>query len=516
LLARGTILNPGLVWRALRPTLTGKARLLPITPELAVTTFVGFSPLVAGLVEAGGPAPFDVLVDEHRGFDLVAGIRATSPGELIVAVSNGADAKFVAEADSTRGIMLLRPKGAPSEATSAVVAGEYLVLGSSAEALRAASVHVATAANPEAPHGEVAEIVATHADLAGPVRALVTKIGGAARRRLEASDEENRVRHGGRSPDFADPQPVIAALDFLTAEVAGVASSSSHLRATARVEPAVSVRVELAPEENGPARDFLKRLPRGDLSLLGGLPSWIDMAFLWHRASTAPSVTDQVTAMFGHRLGAVDKRRIEAWANDLDRGLGRSAVVGSFGEGRGAGAFIVASRGDAAALRRAVLGLVDVLDIAALRKPIEAFAGRLKTQRRESSIVAPPVVRVSVAVTAHGAKSPIEYRVSAAANDSYGAVVVGAGDVDARLLDLIDEHGRNSLGANPVFAAVEKRVRATAACAAALRLRVGARGEEELAVLSVGTDDRILWLDADGSLLAFRAFASFAGAAADQ
>jgi len=291
-------------------------------------------------------------------------------------------------------------------------------------------------------------------------------------------------------------------------------SSASRVRATARIEPAPSVREELAPEKDGPARDLMKDLPRGDLAVLAGLPPWVDLAFLWHRGSSGHAFMDRITAMFGHRLGPADRRRLEAWANDLDRGLGRTAVVGLFGEGSGTGAFVVAAGGDGAALRRAASGLVDVVGIAALRAPLEASVGRLNAKTRESSIAKLPVTRVSLGVLVRGTKTPIEYRATAAASDRYGAIVIGAGDVDARLLDLVEEQGRTSLGADPVLAGTAKRVRATAACAATVRLRVGAHGEQEMAVFSAGTDDEVIWLDVEGSLLAFRALLSVPAVAA--
>jgi hypothetical protein len=509
LLARGTVRNPASVWRALRPALSGKARLLPVTPELAVTTLPGFSPLVAGLIEASAPAPFDVLARGDLGLEIVAGIRATSATELVVAVSSGAEAKFAAEVDAERGITLLHPRDSSADVRAAV-AGDYLVLGSGTETLRAASAHVATAPILDAPAGDVAEMLATHAELDGPLEALVTRIGAAARARLETSDADNRLRHGGRAPDFADPAPVIAALGMLTERVADVLSSTSRMRATVKVEPAPSLRVELVPEERGAARDFSKELPRGDLSLLAHLPGWADLSFMWHRReSPADPFIDRIAALFGDRIGSADRRRIAGWADELDRGLGRTAVVGLFGESTSAGVFVVATGGDGRALRRATSGIADVARVTALRSPIEAFFGRLKCTAREGSLAGLPVTRLSLELSA-SARAPI--RAVAAAKDDLGAIVFGSGDVDARLLDLIDARGRTSLGADETFAAVAARVQSTAAYAGSVRLRVGPRGEREIAVFSAGADDELLWLDARASAAALRALLSEDGA----
>jgi hypothetical protein len=508
LLARGAVRNPTSTWRAIRPALSGRARLLPITPELAVTTLPGFSPLVAGLIDASAPAPFDVLEKPDLGIAIVGGIRATSASELIVAVSNGAEAKFTAEVDAEHGITLLRPRDSSADVRAAI-AGDYLTLGSGDEVLRAASADLATAPIPDVSAGAVAEVVANHAELDGPLKDLVTKIGEAARRRLEASDAENRLRHGGRAPDFANPERVIAAFAMLTEGIAGVLSSTSRARATARLETTPSVRLELTPEEHGLARDLMKESPRGDLSLLMGLPSWVDLSFMWQRReSSTQSFVERVAALFGDRIGSADRRRIADWASDLDRGLGRAAVVGLYGEGAGAGAFVLATGGDGRALRRATSAFADVARISALRSPIEAFLGRLKSATREGSLARLPVTRLSLEFSTPGVPEPMRYGAVAAAKDDRSAVVIGSSNVDARLMELIDDRGRTSLGTDPMVLAAAVQARSSAAYAGSVRLRVGTRGERETAVWSAGVDDELVWLDARASPAALRALLS--------
>jgi hypothetical protein len=481
---------------------------LPITPELAVTTLPGLSPLVAGLIEASAPARFDFLATDDLGIGFVAGMRSTSASELIVAVSTGAEAKFTTEVDSERGVTLLCPRQSSADVRAAV-AGDYLVLGSGAEVLRGAAADVATAPILDVSAGAVAEIVASHAELDGPLKDLVTKIGEAARRRLEASDAENRLRHGGRAPDFADPEPVIAALGMLTEGIARVVSSTSRVRATVKLEPTPSLRVELTPEEHGAARDLMKELPRGDLSVLAGLPSWVDLSFMMHRReSSTHLVTERVAALFGDRIGSADRRRIATWTDEIDRGLGREAVVGLYGEGVAAGAFVLAAGGDGRAFRRATSGLAEVAKISALRSPIEAFFGRLKCEAREGSLAGLPVTRVSLEVSVPGAHAPVRYGAVAASKDDRSAIVIGFGNVDARLMELIDERGRTSLGVDRIVADAAAQAQGTATYAGSMRLRVGPQGERQVAVWSAGAEDELIWVDARASTSALRALLS--------
>jgi hypothetical protein len=351
------------------------------------------------------------------------------------------------------------------------------------------------------------EISASHADLAGPVRALVTRTGEALRRRLEASDAENRARHGGRAPDFADPKPVMAALDMLTEELAAVAASTTRARMIAKLEPVPTVRVEITPEQRGTARDLMKDLPRGDLSLLRSLPSWVDLSVMWHRRESLLPFTDRISALFGDRIGSADRRRIAAWADELDRALGRAAVVGLYGDGAAAGVFVVAT-GDGLALRRATLGLADVAKVSALRAPIEAFWGRLKYAAREGALAGLPVIRVSLELSVPGAATPIRYGAVSATKGHRSAIVIGSGDMDARLMELIDDSGRISLGADGIVAETAARVQNDAAYAGSVRLRVGERGESEIAAWVAGTSDEAIWLDARASTTTLRALLS--------
>lgn len=509
LLARGVLQNPAAAWRVVRPALGGRARLLPITPELAVTTLADMSPLVAGLVMTSAPAPFVMLDTGGLRPELVAAFRTTSAAEFVVAVSNGADAKFVAERDAARSVTVLRPKGAARD-VAAAVAGDYLVLARDVEPLRVASAYAAAAPQPNVQADEIAEVAADRSSIDGPARALVARIGEAARRRLEISDSENRARHGGRAPDFADPKPFVAALSAMTVKLDAILASTARLRAAAVVAPAPSLRVELSPMDNGAARDLARELPRGDLSLLAGLPSWTSGAFLWHRReSTGAALAGLIQSVFGERI-VRDRRRVEDWANDLDRGLGRSAVIGFYGDGSAAGAFALAAGGDGSALRRAASKLADLARVPALRDPAEAFLGRLNCRTREGSLPGLTVTRVSIEVTDRGTSTPAKYAVAAASNEHLGAIVLGSGDVDARLLDLLEDRGRTSLGADRALRAAAQRVRSTAACGAAVRVRAGARGEDDIVVISAGADDDAIWFDAEGSLPAFLVLLSLA------
>src|SRR5262249_34136881 len=101
-----------------------------------------------------------------------------------------------------------------------------------------------------------------------------------------------------------------------------------------------------------------------------------------------------------------------------------------------------------------------------------------------------------------------KFDVAAAGNERLAAVVVGSVDVDSRLLDLIEEHGRSSIGTDPVLVAADRRAGAAVTYRAAGRVRAGARGDDELVVLSAGADNSVMWLDVEGSLPALVALLS--------
>lgn len=503
LLARGAFGPPSEIWRQIHPALRGKARALPSTPELAVTTLAGFSPLVAGLVDASAPMPFDVVDMGASGIGAVVGVRLRSSSELVVAVSSGGDAKFTAEMDRARGATLLRPKDPRDVAVA--VAGDYLLFGATVEALREAGAHVAQAPAPAVPAGCWLVLSATRTELAGPVSAAVTRYGGALRRGLETADVENRVARGGRAPDFADPEPIVVALKELADSIVAVLSSTSVVRADAAMRgERLVLHVEAEPAEAGAAHDFASSLPHGDLAPLLALPEDVRGAIFWRRApeSGALPIVDRFRSLFGERLTAADLARFRRFGGDLDRALGHAVVAGFYGNDRSTGAFLETNDGDGPALGHATSELVDVYRIRAIRQPFETFAGRLSLSASGASVGDPAGTRLTIGLTSPGERAPTKSSAVSVSNANRGAFVVGGGDVSAYAEGLVHAAARSTFGADAVLADVARRAQHDAVLAGVVRLRDSGDGKGSLATLAVGESGKLLWAELETSAAA--------------
>ena len=124
-------------------------------------------------------------------------------------------------------------------------------------------------------------------------------------------------------------------------------------------------------------------------------------------------------------------------------------------------------------------------------------AGSLDCGRRGRGAAAGSGGRSSAA--GPGAGAPVRYEAVAASKDDRSAIVLGSGVLHARLLELIDERGRTSLGVDRIVATSASQAQSTAAYAGSVRLREGSRGERQVAVWSLGTEEGLIWLDARAS-----------------
>lgn len=494
-------------WRRIHGRLRGKARLLPSTPELAVTTLAGLSPLAAGLVDSSAPVPFAIINVDTADVGLVAGVHLTSAAELTAFAVNGADAQFSAELDAVHGVTRLAPKGAPSSVTVGV-AGDYLVFATSTEHFREGAGYVAGGVRPSSLGGEALELVVERPQLAGALEPLVHHYGDRARVQMLAADADNRARHGGRPPDFGNPNAVVIGAVALTNAIAHFVSGTS--KATLRsslLEPTPTVRIEIEPLDSGPVRDLSNALPHGSVALLLGLPTWADVVLHWQRQpeeSTSSPFVDRVSAILGGRLTASDRTRLERWAEDVDRGLGRTASIGTYGEGNQRGGFVVSLDGDGRALRRAVSGLADVLRVPAIRAPLEAFVGKITMRTKTGSIAKLPATRMSMAITPGGGEA-FEYEVACAAEAHRAALVFGTGGIDPRVEALVRGAAERALGADVVLSEFAKRIGSAATYTAVGRFQASENGASLSAAAALGSDQRIIWTEMEADIPVFEA-----------
>jgi hypothetical protein len=497
LLMRGALRRPAEVWHRLRELAGGRALLVPSSFPLAVTTLLGFSPLTAGIVDETAAVAVAVIDAGASGVAPVLGVRLTSGSELLVALANGADARFVATPDPEHEVTLLSPR-AGDATIGLAVSGDYLIVARSKEHVRVGGAYVARTLAPSLGEGPVFELVAPAAALRGPLsnalRASVTEL----REAWKIADVTSRARHGGRAPDYADPEVVMAAVGARLDAVLAVLGTAGDARCTATLlDPAPLVRVELAADRAGAARDLVTELVTSDLQPLTSLPAWTQAAVVWRRspdgAEPSSSLVEPLRSLVGERLSKKDVTRLQIFATDAARGLGGVVAVGAFDTTAGLGMFAVGPEGNGDALRRATARLADVVKLPAFAEPLESYFGRFELSAAEASssgLGRTAVVRAR-SLPARGSAGARE--VASASVGSRAAVVVAPGAA-ARLEELLKGARAPTLGADPVVARAVVHAGSQAAFAAVLRAE-DAAGQVGWSVLTLGSDRRVAWAE---------------------
>jgi hypothetical protein len=285
-------------------------------------------------------------------------------------------------------MQVLTRTGRPLAVSVALAPGWLVVAHSDADLARLGPYAWRTMPTLPAPAG-TASVVATVAH-----EALASRLGASwdqAREWLAARDREERERHGGRAPDFGDPQAILDAADAVVkrrvALLAGAQSASFELEAG---DGDVHAELQIdpgAPGGDGGGASVAAMIP-GDARPLGEVPGDAVLVLLVRdSAATRADDARELEAALAHALGTRahedDERAvasaIDGWAASrgdwltasLSWAPSRAVALRSPG-GEGAG--------------RALRGLLDLAG-----RP--AFAGPL---RRTFALGAPSVAAAHV------------------------------------------------------------------------------------------------------------------------
>ncbi len=498
LVAEGVLRRPQRVWTRLRALFGERAAVAPSTLPLTITTVAGLSPLVAGLFESEVPVRLEAL-ELDAGPEWVFGVAVTNGKEFLAATTNGADAKFTAEADLAHAVTLLH--SAEGRADVALgVAGNVLLLSPNADALRLGGAYVARSA-PLPAEGDDLELTVPRTALAGVISSAIDRFAAAERAVLETADEANRRLHGGRAPDFGDPEAVIAALSGVSDDLRALVESTArvHVRATL-VEPPFRARVDLEPEATGATRAFTDGLASGDLSVVAELPASTEAAIVWRRtASFDPTAAlSRVRAVFGDRLRDRDVARLASWVTDVDRGLGTVASLGVLNDERPEG-FVLSPAGDGAALCRATGDLAEIGAIPAIALPLRHFAGDASLSRAHATVpgFAGSATQLRLRSSNRSGAPSLE-AVCATSRAGKGALVVASGDAGPALSQLLTEPRGASLGDDAIVGEILRRSHARGVGALVVKL-TDPSGALGTAALVSGVDAGNPWAELDAN-----------------
>ncbi len=390
LVAELFVSSPGSTWKKLRDT--SGAVILPQSYGVLLTTLLGLPPLAADAFDDSATTTGAVALDEASQWRAALAIKLVSGREFIARLTTGSKAAYEPK-EHGAGITLLTPKaGKASDAIALAVLGNTLLVARSPEGITLLGPYVAKTLPPKKPPAPGAVAYVPSAALRGPLAGEIKKRWKAAREELSNTDQNNRKKHGGRAPDFGDPQ---AALAVMTGSVDGwvkLLEGADHAQLELRSEnDVVRLHLQVDPGQSTDLQKWVQELAVGDASPLLSLPESaaigvVSRSSMQQRTESAQSSADALGRLFGDRLNAKDKDRVANALKELAEARGDEAVFGYVRGADSAGLVYRGSTLDPRRLDAAAKSLVGLLRLPAFEEPLQQFVGQFSIKQSSAKI----------------------------------------------------------------------------------------------------------------------------------
>jgi hypothetical protein len=386
LLLAAWVRGPDAAWGEVQRGVGGVAALLPVTVGELVCAFAGLDPRLAPLVDGNGTS---YVVLGHGGAESGPSDGALAPrwvmalpltdaglassmllGAGDAGAAAGATAPYVAH--DVEGMRVLSGHAAPLHVIAALAAGAHgwLLLASSEEDLARLGPYAVRTMPSRAAPVEAGAIVADvpQSAMAGALGPWLAARWGEIRAWLGAKDEEQRAKHGGRAPDFGDPQPIVEALDGAVRERVALVAQARGARVI--VDPGDDeVHAELTLDPGGDAesaRQLASMVP-GDARPLAASPADTLVAVMVRddpkaRDEDATTIQGTLDRALGDRLHEEDARAVHAAITDWQHARGDwwTAAVTWGTSDASRGLWVVTPATSAGASSRAIREVVDL------------------------------------------------------------------------------------------------------------------------------------------------------------
>lgn len=225
---------------------------------------------------------------------------------------------------------------------------------------------------------------AWHGALVGPIAACLSSSWAVAREWLLEQGRSERDRHGGRQPDFADPEAIVEVLERAAMERLTPLRGATELRIEAETgndDVTVVLRATGAAVASTTGAAVASTVTLGDARPLGLAPAESPMAFLVRddvegRIASAQEWSAMVARILGSRLRDVDAHEIDAAFEAWARARGDWMAIGLGGATERA--FWIrapASREEVAS--RAIRQVLGLSRLPPLRGPLDEWLHRL-------------------------------------------------------------------------------------------------------------------------------------------
>lgn len=381
--------HPGTTWSTARAAIGGPAALLPQSGGMLVGSLLGLPPGAVALLDVELPALGAVVAGDH-GFVTVVALHVKDGAKLAELVSTGDNARFTKKPDAASGVVLLDPKGNASTLTASMaVVGNYLALGVRPDDLVRYAPYVARTLPARAVPKDGDLVAVANGAGVKVVAARGRETWDAWKKEREADDAAMRQKHGGSAPDFGDPSEALAHFDQKNvSRLFGILNDLDEARLVATVDGGfVHVRLSMKPAPGtGVAAQEIGAMTIGDATPLLALPAASPIALLTRdsaaaRAASAADESEALAKVFGGRLAAADKGKIDAALSAWAKGRGDWLTAFAVWSKDTHAAVVRGAVADAAVLDEAVGSFLGLSQIPAIAEPLASFAGEMKLSR---------------------------------------------------------------------------------------------------------------------------------------
>jgi hypothetical protein len=340
----------------------------------------GHATAYAALVQTSAPAGRDANLGD---VGWVVAVRLKDNAPRRVTTLAGASRGFAERVE--RGMHVLSRVDKPLPVALAIARG-WLVVARDEQSLFEGGPYVVGALAVEGLPASSASVVARvwHGALVGPMTAALSSSWAVAREWLLDQGRSERERHGGRQPDFADPEAIVEVLERAAMERLTPLRGATELRIEAEAgsdDVTVDLRATGDAVASTTGDAVASTVTLGDARPLGRVPAESPMAILVRddiegRIASAQEWSAMVAQILGSRLRDVDAREIdaafEAWAQA--RGDWMAIGLGSATE-RAFWVQAPASREEVAS--RAIRQVLGLSRLPPLRGPLDEWLHRL-------------------------------------------------------------------------------------------------------------------------------------------
>lgn len=365
LLADVFVGSPNASWSKLQRGVGGPAGILPASAGGILCAIVGIDPAVAFEVDGASPA-----------YGVVAGDPAAPGWAFALKLANVPHARaLLVEGDVARftpreanGYTELLPKGnaPPPQGAVALSKNGFLVVARKAEDLPALAPYL-TRTLPKRPPQEgaiVAEV--PRASIANVLAPKLASSWADLKAFLLSEDVRMRKEHGGRPPDFGDPEAIVAAIDAVVSQRLAVLGDLERLRVAIETEEdGTSIDVTMTPATpDGAAKKWIQAMRTGDAAPVLSMASTSAVALSMRdgdadRAAQAEGLDKALTSSLGTRLGEGEAKRVHDVLADATKARGDTLALALAWDDPN-GVFVRADARDADAASRAVKGAIEL------------------------------------------------------------------------------------------------------------------------------------------------------------